>query len=369
MTRGTVLTNCTFPEAHRDEVSGTEIAFADGKIVAQPDDDWERIDVEGAYVTPGFIDQHVHVFLPAKTLGIPADRIGVNQGVTTVVDAGSSGARDFDRFEHDVIDTQRTNVLAWLNIASSGLVDDRHELVDLANIDPDKSFETIRAHSDRIIGLKVRMSASVLGSNGLKPLQMARELADAVRLPIMIHTGNRPPEMGECLDLLRAGDVCSHAFHGKPGGLFDETGRLDPRAVEAKERGVLFDVGHGQASLSFEVARAAREAGLPADTISTDLHEGNVDGPVYSLAETMSKMLALGYPLEDVIAAVTTRPAAAIGRPDLASLAPGSTADLSVFEIRHTDREFRDSQGATLPGREVVRPRRVVRGDDVHGCE
>ena len=353
-----------------DVLAGTptsgEIYVTDGLIAAEAAPDARVVDLGGGYLTSGLIDLHTHVFLPAKTLGVPADQVGLSQGVTTVVDAGSAGARDFARFREEAVNTQRTRVLAWLNVASIGLVDGRRELVDLGNVDLDASSAVIEANRDLIVGIKARMSSSVVGSNGTEPLRLAIELGERTGLPVLIHTGNRPPEMAACLELLRPGDVCSHAFHGKPGGILDEHGQPIRQAIEARERGVRFDVGHGEASLNFSVIARAKQAGLEPDTISTDIHEGNYHGPVHSLAVTMSKMLALGFDLDKVVDGVTRAPAAVVGRPELSGLRVGDPADLTAFRLVETVRSYVDSDGNTLTGDQELVCTHVVRGGELH---
>ncbi|MEZ5086044.1 MAG: amidohydrolase/deacetylase family metallohydrolase [Tessaracoccus sp.] len=343
-----------------------DLYITDGKIAAEAAADARVVDLDGALVTSGLIDIHTHVFIPAKTLGLPGDRVGVQQGVTTIVDAGSSGARDFDRFREEAVNTQKTRVLSWLNLASIGLVDGRHELVDLANVDLGWSQEVIEANRDLIVGIKARMSGSVVGDNGIEPLKLAIELGTRTNLPVMIHTGNRPPEMSDCLDLLRPGDVCSHAFHGKPGGIIDENGDARPAAVRAHERGVLFDIGHGEASLNFAVIARAKELGLIPHTISTDIHEGNVEGPVYSMAVTMSKALALGFSLDQVIEWSTTSPARAIRRPELADLSVGAPADLTVLRLVEGEFSYRDADANPLTGHQALEPTHVIKDGELY---
>ncbi|MFT3886796.1 MAG: amidohydrolase/deacetylase family metallohydrolase [Arachnia sp.] len=343
-----------------------DVYVTNGRIADTAAPDAEVVDVTGSLITPGLMDIHTHVFIPAKTLGIPGDSVGIAQGVPTIVDAGSAGARDFDRFRAEVVDTQRTRVLSWLNVATPGLVDGRHELVDLANVDLDRSQAVIEANRDVIVGIKVRMSGSVVGDNGLRPLELAIELGERVGLPVLIHTGNRPPEMSDCLDLLRPGDICSHAFHGKPGGIIDENGDARPAAVRAHQRGVLFDVGHGEASLNFSVIARAKELGLLPHTISTDIHEGNINGPVFSLATTMSKALALGFDLDQVIEWSSTSPARAIGRPELADVTPGAQANLTVLRIVEGDVSYRDADGNELLGHQAVETTHAIKDGEIY---
>lgn len=357
-----------------DPVSGTstqrDLAFADGVIIDVADAaDATEIDGTGLYLSPGFIDLHCHVFPAAPTLGIDADRVGVRQGVTTLLDAGSTGHRDLDRWLREVHEPADTRVLAWINIATSGLVDNRHELVDMANVDEDATLAAIQAHPDVVRGIKVRMSSSVLGENGTLPLEAGVRVAEKAGVPIIIHTGNRPPDMSDSLNLLRDKDLCSHAFHGKDGGLFDGGDQLIPAATEALERGVRFDIGHGEASFSFDVFEKAHALGVRPWSISTDIHEGNVDGPVYSLAVTMSKMLACGLSLDDVILASTLHPAESIGMPELGTLDPGTPADLTLFEVGEESRLFTDAQGAQREGLHHIHPVKCFLAGKAYDCD
>lgn len=360
------ITNASTLE-HGDE--RTDVWIRDGRIVAPfADEPDTTIDAQGAFVAPGLIDLHAHVLPQAADLSIDADRVGVEQGVTTLVDAGSAGCRDLARLLADGAATRRTRVLAWLNIASAGLVDGRHELADPAAIDVGATVDAIEQHRDVVVGIKARMSSSVVGDQGTRPLELALEAAELAGVPIMIHTGNEPPSMSDCLDLLRPGDVVSHAFHGKSGGLMRGAAPSDAAAA-AVERGVLLDVGHGEASLSFRVARAALEAGIAPHTISTDIHAGNVDGPVHSLAVTMSKMLALGIELADVVRMVTAHPAAIVGRPELGTLDVGTPADLTLFAVDDVPTTLVDAHGDTLEASRRIRPTLTITEGTAHALD
>lgn len=344
------------------------LAIRDGVITAEaPQATDQVVDVRGAYISPGFIDLHAHVFPAAADLGIDADKVGIDQGVTTLVDAGSTGARDLPRFLDDVVRSHHTRVLAWLNIAPQGLIDGLHELVDLNLIDTAAATEALIAHPEVLIGIKARMSASVVGHNGIKPLQLALEAAENADTPVMIHTGNEPPRMIDSAELLRRGDVISHAYHGKPGGLLDAAG-VRPQIRNAMERGVRLDVGHGESSFSLDVFRRALRGGAAPFTTSTDIHHGNVAGVVGSLAHTMSKLLACGMSLDSVVHTVTDAPAAVIGRPGLGTLAPGTPADLTVFDIFRREISMADSEGHIFTHDEEIVPRICVRAGVIHEC-
>ncbi|MFC7442825.1 amidohydrolase/deacetylase family metallohydrolase [Laceyella putida] len=325
----------------------------------------EVVDAAGCFVVPGLIDLHTHVFERRTALGIKADKVGIRQGVTTLVDAGSTGSRDFPAFLREVVELNQTQVLLWINIASQGLCDGRSELADLSLLKPDETERLIKQFP-LIRGIKARMSRSVVKDSGLQPLVMAKRLAQRVGLPVMVHIGNAPPKLGEILDLLDSGDVVTHAFHGKQGGLLDENGQLIPEAVCAMERGVLWDVGHGSSSFSFQTMKRIKELGLSPFSISTDIYCENIRGPVHSLITTMNKYLAMGYPLEDVIAAVTWRPARILGLADeLGTLKKDTVADLTILKWIAEPITLVDSEAEQMVGNPYLRAVNTIKSGKV----
>ncbi|RCG24790.1 amidohydrolase/deacetylase family metallohydrolase [Streptomyces diacarni] len=330
---------------------------APGSLEAQ-----QTVDATGLLVSPGLIDLHTHVYPRRTALGVPADSAGVERGVTTVVDAGSCGSDDWTHFRAHVIAPARTRVRAWLNVSRHGLVKGHAELSGgRRDLDPEASDALLRAEPGTVCGLKIRMSRSVLGDSGLAPLRAAKELAGAHGLPVMVHVGNEPPALGEVLELLGDGDVVTHAFHGKPGGLFGTGPEPLPQVWAALERGVRLDVGHGSASFAFRTARRALAAGIRPWTASTDLHNRNTDGPVHSLTETLSKLLALGMPLTEVLACATSRAARVLGAgDDLGTLRPGALADLSLLELRDGPVTLADADGEQYEGDHRLLPRGAV---------
>jgi len=368
-----------------------ELAVRDGRIAATgaPGElsgmlapDGEVLDATGLLVTPGLIDLHTHVYPGRTALGIDPDAAGVRSGVTTVADAGSCGSDGWAHFARTVPPAARTRVLNWLNVSRHGLTRGTSELAGgEADIDADAAVRLLAAEP-AVRGVKVRMSRSVLGDSGLAPLRTAKAVAAEAarrlgrRVPVMVHVGNAPPELPDVLGLLGDGDVVTHAFHGKPGGLFaaaDEPaagastapapGRLRPQVREALERGVRFDVGHGSASFAFEVAERALAEGVRPHTISTDLHCRNIDGPVHSLTATLGKLLALGMPLTEVLACATVRAAEVLGTaPALGTLRTGARADLSLLRLRDQRVRLTDS-GSPAAVREagrLIEPHSVV---------
>ncbi|MEU6840458.1 amidohydrolase/deacetylase family metallohydrolase [Streptomyces sp. NPDC046716] len=329
-----------------------DLAVRDGRIAAVGAPGTlageETLDASGLLVAPGLIDLHTHVYAPGTYLGVAADEIGVRQGVTTVVDAGSCGSDHWDDFVDNVVGPATTRVLSWLNISRHGLVHGRQELSHGPDdIDEAATEKLLRAHPERVRGIKIRMSASVLGDSGLAPLRAAKRVAARVGVPVMVHVGNEPPHLGDVLDLLGEGDVVTHAFHGKPGGLFGS----EPQARAAVARGVRLDIGHGSASLSFATAARALAAGFTPHTISTDLHHRNVEGPVHSLVDTLTKLVALGLTPHEAIRCSTLHAAQVVGMEDeLGTLRPGSEADLTLLRLTEGPVTLTDAEGATRTG-------------------
>ncbi|TWT07048.1 amidohydrolase/deacetylase family metallohydrolase [Planococcus sp. CPCC 101016] len=302
------------------------------------------IDCTGMHVSSGWIDLHVHAFPEFKPYGDDIDEIGVKQGVTTIVDAGSTGANRIGELASNSR-TAKTNVFAFLNISKIGLerVD---ELSKLKWIDRQAVMEASQAHGEMIVGLKARISQSVVGDNGIEPLRIARELSDATSKPLMVHIGSAPPKIEEVMPLLQKNDVITHYLNGKKNNLFDEQGKPLQVLHDAIARGVHLDVGHGTASFSFRVAEAAKANGIHFDTISTDIYKANrLNGPVYGMANLLTKFLSLGYSLEDVIDGVTVNAAKWLGKPELGRIQVGEPANLTLFSLKDEPIKLTDSVG------------------------
>ena len=315
-------------------------------------------------VTPGFIDIHVHVYPGVSHLGVEPDATCLTRGATTVCDAGSAGADTFEGLKRYVIDVSTTRIFAFLNISALGMIDPlENELEDLRYANPERAIAVCERHRDVIQGIKVRLSKHIVGENGLRPLSLATQAAEALGLPLMVHVGGTPSPLGEILIQLRPGDIVTHCFHGREHGILDPQGSVLPEIREAIGRGVLFDVGHGVGSFSFDVASTAMRQGIMPATISSDLHTLNVYGPVYDLATTMSKFLLLGLPLEEVLSKTTTTPAHLLGVSEqLGSLREGSIADIAVLRLTTGEFEFEDSMKQTRLGRRKLEPVAVIRG-------
>ncbi len=349
-----------------DPESGTEavrdLVVDEGLLTDEaPRGDETVVDASGCWVCPGLIDLHTHVFnhpLFGKSR-VPADRIGVGQGVAAVVDAGSSGAPTIDAFPEVVLETQATNVFAFINIGSPGLPNlggghaSRPELCDLEGVV--KAFDR---HGDWLVGVKVLASQSHTGSFGLEAVKLARKAAELVGKPLMLHVGNAPPLIDDVLDLLRPGDIVTHTYHGKVGGVLGYRDEIIPAFRAAVERGVLVDLGHGRSSFSFRVCEIALEQGMPLHAISSDLHRGNLDRYAVSLARTMMKMRLLGFSLPEVVERVTLGPARAVGldQQGFGRLAAGLSTSLSVFREEPGELTLEDAEGTARTTEELLRP-------------
>ena len=311
------------------------------------------LDARGKIVTPGLVDIHVHVYDGVAPLGIPADPNCIAKGATTVVDAGSAGAHTFPGLRRLVIQTAETRVFALLNISVVGqstLSDDNPwgELLDLRYANAKLAIRTIEQNRDVIVGVKVRLSRNIAGDHDIAALRLAREAADAVSLPVMAHIGGTASPLPRILKELKKGDVITHAFHGRANGILDDRGRVLPEVRKAVEGGVRLDVGHGRGSFSWRVMESAQKQEILPGTISSDVHQFNVAGPVFDLATTLSKFLHLGMTLEQVIERATVNPARTFRFPhNPGTLAEGAEADVAVFQILEGDFEMQESYAGT----------------------
>jgi dihydroorotase len=346
-----------------DPRSGTsavrDVAIADGRIAAiapkiDPADAFRVVDVSGLYVTPGIVDMHVHVFAGTGEKGSYAgdnsvypDGFTLRVGVTTVVDAGCAGWRNFADFKDRIVDRSRTRVLAFLNIVGHGMRGGKLEQ-DLADMEARPTGEMALRHKGLIVGIK---TAHYEGPEWA-PVARAVEAGEIAGVPVMVDFGANRPErpITELLGKkLRPGDIYTHCYSGLRGEL-TEAGHVNPGMIEGRKRGVLFDVGHGGGSFAWYVAVPAIKEGFLPDTISTDLHIGSMNAGMKDQLNVMSKFLALGLSLEDVVARSTWNPARAIHREDLGQLSVGAPADVTVLRLQAGRFGFVDSFGGRLKG-------------------
>ncbi len=317
-------------------------------------------DLRGKYVCPGLIDLHWH-WWEGSSFGIDPD-ICINQGVTTVVDAGTTGFINFPVFRHTQVSSAHLGVLAFVNISAIGIPTTLvGELEDLRFARPRETARVIEANRDLCVGVKIR-EGSMTAGHGMEALDKAIEAATSTRLPLMVHI-SKGAETREILRKLRPGDIVTHCFQGRGDGILDESSRgLLPEVRAMREEGVLFDIGHGAGAFSWDVARKAFEHFFYPDTISTDLHRFSIARFAFDMPSVMSKFLHLGMTLEEVVQKSTWAPAKAIGRDDqLGTLKPGTAADIFVFELEEGSFPLEDTHLRTERGLRRIRPVFTIR--------
>ena len=338
-----------------------DVAVHDGRVAAveeaiDPGRAFKVVECQGLHVTPGLIDLHVHVFAGTNEPGSYAgdnsvypDGFTFRSGVTTVLDAGCAGWRNFETFRETVISRSRTRILALANIVGHGMRGGEVEQ-DLEDMQAGPTAALAREHSDVIVGVKTAHYAAP----DWYPVEESVRAGDAAGIPVMVDFGTDHPErpletlLGE---KLRPGDIYTHCFSGNRRELLED-GTPNPGLLAGRDRGVVFDVGHGGGSFKWSVAAACLAAGFPADSISTDLHIGSMNAGMQDQITTMSKFLALGESLDDVIRQSTWNPARQMGREELGHLSVGATADIAVLRKESGAFGFVDSFGARQDGTE-----------------
>jgi dihydroorotase len=370
-----IIKNGTVIDPSQDIEDQRDIAISEGKIAAIevhiPSQAKKIIDATQRYVTPGLIDLHTHVYWGGTPLGINADQHCLANGVTTVLDAGSAGWRNFLGFKTHIIASSRTRIIPLLHISSIGLIRSL-ELEDIRHLEYDAAVDLYLQHSDLLKGLKIRFASppnNHVGQNGPQALRLIREAAEDTGGLIMVHPKSMSPgfPLAEILKLLRQGDIVTHCFspsyprYFPHAEILNEAGQVTEPVRQAANRGVIFDIGHGSGSFSFETASKALHDGFLPTTISTDLHTASLQ-TAHDLPTTLSKFLALGLSLHKVIELGTTNPAAALSLHDcIGTLKPGAEADVTLFALREGTFTFHDVRGTSLVGTQRLLPTHVIK--------
>ena len=333
------------------------------------------IDVKDCIVTPGLIDVHLHLMNGLGAFGVDPDIFGVGSGVTTVVDAGSAGHSLLTVFRNYVTQNAKTRVLNYVNLSTLGGVTGPGYsiLADPRLIDEDKIEKAVEANRDIIVGIKIMATGGALGAEGLKPLARARKLGDNLKIPLLVHIGESwtkdtaPVHVGDVLKYLRAGDIVTHMFTVHPGGLLDPNGKLWPQVRDAKESGVLMDVGHGLHNLNFDVARKVLDQELFPDGVSTDGHRGNRAGPVYDLPTTMAKLMALGFSSQSSCRDGDGERRQVLRPKAMNRFHPRrQPAEISVLRLEERQWKAVDSQKGTIQARQALVPVYAIRNETIY---
>jgi len=337
----------------------TDLAFAGGKVAAIGDQlpagpTTEVRDLKGKVVTPGLIDLHTHVYWGGTSIGVDAVALARTSATATFVDAGTAGPANFPGFRKHVIEpAMPVRILPLINLSFAGIFAFSHtvmvgECEDLRLLDMRECVRVAREHLDLIVGVKVRVGRGASGNSGIAPMDMALEVAEELGLPLMAHLDHPPPSRLDVMSRLRKGDILTHCFRPFPNAPSMPGGGVRPEVAAARERGVIFDIGHGGGSCGFKTSRAMLDAGFKPDVISSDVHILSINGPAFDLLHTLAKFHALGMSLPEVVASATVNAASAIRRPELGTLKPGALGEASIFEVLEQPTEYRDVIGEVI---------------------
>ncbi len=350
-----------------------DVAVKSGRILQIAPDipaDGSRsvISAKGKIVTPGLIDTHVHIFEGVGPTGLNADQYCLGRGVTTAVDAGSTGYFSIAGFRQYVIKPSATRIYALVDIGARGtLMGLAGNYSNLDWVNPQLTARAAEANKPDVVGIKVRLSKEIAGANDLEVLKRALEAAEISHLPLMVHIGDTYSPLPQILRQLRKGDVLTHCYTGRPNGPLDANGKLIPEMLDCRQRGVLFDVGDGGPHLSLDIAEKCVQQNFLPDTFGTDLGGMGYNGPVYDLVTELSKFLLLGLSVDQVIERVTVGPARMFNfGVELGTLRPGTVADISILDVREGSFTFTDSTGKKRAGRQKLQSAATIRAGKVY---
>jgi dihydroorotase len=347
-----------------------DVAFKDGRVAAVGPNlgpAAETRDVSGKIVTPGLIDLHTHVYWGGTSIGVDPDAYARRAGCTTLIDAGTAGPGNLPGFREHIIRRADVRILPFMNISYPGIFAfSPHVMVgeceDLRLLHPRACRDVGRENLDLIVGIKVRVGKSASGESGLAPLDMGLEVADHLGVPVMAHLDHPPPYRSEVMPRLRKGDILTHCYRPFPNAPITGDGRVQDDVRAARERGVIFDIGHGGGSFGYETAVAMMRQGFSPDVISSDVHVLSENGPAFDQLVTMSKFLAIGMPLVEVIRASTINPARAVRKTDRGTLTPGTLGDATILDVEKGKFAFPDVLGEIREGSEHLRCKGIVLG-------
>ncbi|MDQ1281543.1 MAG: Amidohydrolase/deacetylase family metallohydrolase [Thermoproteota archaeon] len=358
-------------------VSGGKVAAIEKNISAE--EAKEVFDALGKIVTPGLVDIHTHIYRLVSYLGADPDLNCLAKGVTTVVDAGSSGALNFPGFRKYIVEACQTRIFEFLHVSDVGLTmgGGIGELEDLRHLDFERTVKVARENRGVIVGIKIRVPQDIVGQHGPQCLRLAKEISRTTGLPLMVHPGALPPNLSliDVLGVLEKGDIMTHIYPPPyppllpRSSIFNENGRLLPEIQKARDRGVLFDVGHGMNNFCWDTAEEALKQGFMPTTISSDLTAASVNSVVQDLPTILSKFLHVGISLYDVIKYSTIAPSQILGKEnEIGTLKVGAEADITVFKLEEGEFPLWDNIRPVKEQRvvkQLLKPVKVVKGGSV----
>lgn len=368
-----IIHNALLYEAENGRFRPGAVAVAEGKLASldplPSDEAAQRIDAGQAYLTPGFVDFHTHVCHRIHEFSMPAELAEFPCGVTTVVDAGSVGIGGYEGFYHGVVQTSLMRIKTFLHVSSVGqMKNPALENLDPALFNADAIRRLCLRYADNIIGLKVKQNRAAVREHGFAPLRRAAAIARECGLQLSVHASDPPGNVATLLELLEPGDIFCHMYHGQGSGILDARGRVRPEVVEARARGVLFEVAHGSMQFSCEVARQAIDQGFLPDIVSSDLSLLSWNKPpAYSFSCVVSALLNLGLTVQDVCRCCISTPASLLGEAGVGRLEAGAPADLAVWRVAERPFAYQDRYGDGFAGSRLAKNELTVcAGNVVH---
>jgi len=344
----------------RDLKARADVAIQDGKIAEVASDiPVERgidvVDAKGLYVTPGLVDLHTHIVYGARN-GIEADPIAACSGTSTWIDAGTFAYDQIEGFRRFIVERNKCRVFGFVFLYPMSRNPDIDPIKHVSGV-MDRTGRAAAANRDIVLGVKVQVGSNMNGRYSLDFLKIARRLCDEYDLRLLSHISTAPPETEEVMALMKPGDVVTHCFNEHTLGIVDrDTGKLKPSVQEARVRGVFFDVGHGSGSFSFVSAKHALDQGFLPDSISSDIYSANVNGPVFDLPTTMSKLLYLGMSFDEVLKCSTVNPAKVVTPlPLLGTLQVGAPGDVALLSVDDGEFELVDAQRNKVTAKQRIR--------------